>query len=56
MSYSSDLDSDLASELLKWSSCEDFPVVLEDTLCTSDFYEGECGVQFFVQIESDSGE
>ena len=41
VSHSSELDSDLAAALLACHNGEDFSVVLGDTMCTSDFYEGE---------------
>ena len=41
MSHSSELDSNLAEELLACRTGGDFSVVLGDTMCTSDFYEGE---------------
>jgi hypothetical protein len=41
VSHSSELDSNLAEELLACCNCGDFSVVLGDTMCTSDFYEGE---------------
>lgn len=41
MSHSSELDGNLASELLACSDCADFSIVYGDTMCTSDFYEGQ---------------
>lgn len=35
------LDSHLASELVACGDGEGFSVVLGDTMCTSDFYEGD---------------
>ena len=41
MSHSSELDGNLASKLLACSDCGDFSIVYGDTMCTSDFYEGQ---------------
>lgn len=41
MSYPSDLDSKIASELMICGKFSNIPVVSGDTMCTSDFYEGQ---------------
>ena len=41
MSHPSELDCNLASEILACCDCGDFSIVYGDTMCTSDFYEGQ---------------
>ena len=52
MSHSSELDSNLVSELLA-CDCGDFSVVLGDTMCTSDFYEGKSYSSSYIVLYSD---